>query len=147
MVAGPDIIIRERDTPEVLLAIEVNAGALDTDASATPLKAYMVRRQCPAGIFVTAEEALFLRNWYTSYEVDSVQPIASCTTTELLGIRAEGISEAMLLELVENWLENLGASSARSFPSAAREAIEWHIVPAVIEGVVQATGPKLRPAG
>jgi hypothetical protein len=107
----------------------------------------MVRQQCPAGIFVTAEEALFLRNRYTSYEVDSVQPIASCRTTGLLGIRAEGISEAMLLEVVENWLENLGASSARSFPSAAREAIERYVVPAVIEGVVQATGRRLRRAG
>jgi hypothetical protein len=79
--------------------------------------------------------------------VDSVQPIASCRTTGLLGIRAEGISEAMLLEVVENWLENLGASSARSFPSAAREAIERYVVPAVIEGVVQATGRRLRRAG
>jgi len=32
MVAGPDIIIREPDSPEVLLAIEVNAS-VDTNAS------------------------------------------------------------------------------------------------------------------
>ena len=53
MLLWPDIIVRKPDSSEVLLAIEIKLGSVSAEAAMNPLKAYMVRQGCPAGIFVT----------------------------------------------------------------------------------------------
>jgi len=148
MLLWPDIVVGRLDSPEVLLAIEVKSGTVSAEAAETALKAYVVRQSCPAGMYVTPEEVLFFRNRYTGYEPDAIQPIGNCRTTELLDtIPGRAISESALVQAIERWLESLGTRGDHSWPSTAREAIESCVLPAVIEGVVRATGPRLRQTG
>lgn len=148
MLVRPDIIIGKPDTSEVLLAVEVKAGAVSSEAAEAALKAYMVRQSCPAGMFVTPEEVLFFRNRYTGYDVETIQPIGSCRTSDLLDtIPGRTISERALVQAVEQWIESLETRRDHPWPSTATEAIESCVLPAVIEGVVRATGPRLRRTG
>jgi hypothetical protein len=148
MLLWPDIIVRKPDSSEVLLAIEIKLGSVSAEAAMNPLKAYMVRQGCPAGIFVTPEEVTFLRNRYTSYEQDSIQTIAKCRTAELLGtFQGKTITESALVHLVEHWLENPGTGGRKSLPPDVTEAIESLVLPAVTEGGIQATGRRLQPTG
>lgn len=149
MLSWPDIVVGKPDSSEVLLAVEVKAGAARAVAAASAsLKAYMVDQSCPAGMFVTPEEVFFFRNPYTGYDPDTIELIGNCRTSELLtAISGRAISESMLVQLVEHWLENLGARGNQSWPASAKEAIESYILPAVIDGVVRATGPRLRRTG
>ncbi len=146
MSSWPDIIVAKPDSPEPLLAIEVKLGAASTDAAEAQLKEYMIRQSCPSGMVVTPDSALFFRNWYTSYEPDTIQLIGHCRTAELLGeTPLKSVSESTLVLLVEQWLESLGTNGYHSWPPAAREAIESCVLPAVFEGTVRATGSRSRP--
>jgi hypothetical protein len=99
-------------------------------------------------MFVTQEEISFFRNPYTGYQPETIQQIGNCRTTELLKtISGRAISEAALIDVVEQWLENLGSHGNHSWPPTAREAIESCVVPAVLEGVVRTTGRRLRRTG
>ncbi len=113
------------------------------------MKAYMSGRRCPAGIVVTPEETLILRNRYTSDEPESVQVVGRCPTVELLGAIPRGgpAIEADLARRIQDWLENLRISSRQSWPPAIREAIEWDVIPAVLSGVVGSTGLRYRRTG
>jgi hypothetical protein len=43
MQYGPDIVVTKPDSPEILLAVEVTAGASDVQAAETGLKTSMIR--------------------------------------------------------------------------------------------------------
>jgi hypothetical protein len=121
---------------------------VSSDAAEAALKAYMVRQSCPAGMFVTPEEVLFFRNRYTGYDLATIQPIGSCRTSDLLdALPGRTISETALVQAVEQWLESLETRRDRSWLPAATEAIESCVLPAVIEGVVRATGRRLQRTG
>jgi hypothetical protein len=146
MSFSPDIIVTKPDSPEVLLLAEIKAGTNDVQAAEAQLKEYMVHVGCPVGLLVTSERAKFYRNRYTGYEPQTVETIAECATSELVGPAAEGLSyrtaSSYLEHRVEQWLEGLQSTAgAASWPPAVREAVEAHILPAVIGGVVRATGP------
>ena len=65
--------------------------------------------------------------------------------TTPLTLRA--ISESYLLRLVEQWLESLRVGTRRAWPLSAEEAIETCVIPAVLGGIVRATGPRWRRTG
>jgi hypothetical protein len=145
MSLWPDIIVGKPDSPEVLLAIEVRTDAAREEAAEEALREYMVRRNCPAGMLVTAENILFLRNPYTGYESNTIRRIGHCRTVELLGaMLLNTASESTLVLMVEQWLESLGTNGYHSWPPSAEEAIESCVLPAVIEGSVRSTGPRWR---
>ena len=145
MSAWPDIVVTQPDSPEVQLAVEVKVGP-DSRASEAHIKGYMVRQNCPLGMLVTPGMTLFFRNPYTGYEPEAIRKVGECRTEELLGAIAESAAgdEEVLLEGVEHWLEGLPLNPRRSWPSSAQEAIESYLLPAVMGGVVRATGPRWR---
>lgn len=148
MLTWPDIVVGKPDSSEVLLAVEVKTGAVSAAESSVSLKTYLVQHNCPVGMFVTPDEILFFRNLYTGYQPETIRQIGNCRTAELLKTTpGRAISESALVEVVEQWLENLDARRNHSWPPAAREAIESCVVPAVIEGVIRTTGRRLRRTG
>jgi hypothetical protein len=100
-------------------------------------------------MLVTFDDTVFFRNRYTGYELDTIQNIGACRTSELLDIAPQktSIPESDLVRLVEQWLEEVRVARHRSWPPGAAEAIESYVVPAVTEGIVRATGPRLRRTG
>jgi hypothetical protein len=149
MAGWPDIVVMKSDSPEVLLAVEVKAGAIRSRDAEEELKAYMVRQSCPIGMLVTPEGTSFFRNRYTSYDPEAVQKIAECQTAELLdGIPDKAsVTEEYLESRLERWLEDLREGGSRSSPPGVEEAIESLVLPALLSGVVRATGPRWRRTG
>jgi hypothetical protein len=149
MPAWPDIVVTKPDSPEVLLAVEVKAGAGDVLVAETQFKDYMVHQSCPVGMLVTPVETLFFRNPYTGYEAETIQKVAKCQTDELLGETGDKAAnvESSLVLRVEQWLEGLPTGGRRSWPPSARDAIESLILPSVVGGIVRATGPRWRRTG
>jgi hypothetical protein len=149
MPVWPDIVVTKPDSPEVVLAVEVNAGAGDMLLGEAQIKDYMAHQSCPVGMLVTPEDALFFRNPYTGYEADTIQRIGACRTSELLGEMPDKTlnTEEYLVLRVERWLEALPTGGRRSWPPSAAEAIESFVLPAVNGGIIRATGPRWRRTG
>ncbi len=148
MPVWPDIVVTKIDSPEVLLAVEVKAGAGDLRVAETEIKEYMVHQSCPVGMLVTAEDTSFFRNPYTGYEADTIQKVAECRTDELLGDMGQAVNvESYLVQRVEQWLERLHAGGSRSCSPSVLEAIESLVLPAVVAGVTRAAGPRWRRTG
>jgi hypothetical protein len=149
MPAWPDIVITRTDSPEVLLAVEVKSGLGGLHTAERQIKAYMIHQSCPIGMVVTPDDTLFFRNRYTGYEPDAIQEIGKCRTSELLGAMPDKamMSESNLVRGVDRWLESLRGGSSRSWPGSTREAMESYVLPAVVSGLVRATGPRWRRTG
>lgn len=149
MPVGPDIVVTEADSPEILLAVEVKAGAVVAHDAEAQIKKYLIHRSCPGGMLVTPEDTLFFRNLYAGYEPDTIQRIGQCRTNELLVAMPDAalVTESYLVQRVEQWLEDLPGASRRSWPPSASEAIESYVLPLVTGGVVRATGPRWRRTG
>jgi hypothetical protein len=149
MPLGPDIIVTEPDTPEELLAVEVQTGAGAAQAAEADLKEYMVRQNCPIGMLVTDEHVLFFRNLYEGRDPDTIRKIGECRTDELFEAMSPEtpFPERYLVLVVQQWLENLRFRSRRSWPPTASEAIEWFVLPEVIAGTIGSTGKRWRPPG
>jgi hypothetical protein len=144
MPAWPDIVVTRADSPEVLLAIEVTARGGGMPDCAAELKAYMLHQSCPVGVLVTPDETRFYRNRFSGYDSSAIDQIGECQTIELLDAippRAL-VTEAILVRLVERWLEGLRLGTSRLWPASAAEAIESYVVPAVAIGLIRATGPR-----
>ena len=149
MPVWPDIVVTEPDSPDILLAVQVKAGAAGARDVEAPIKDYMVHQSCPIGMLVTPEDTLFFRNPYTGYEVETIQKIGECRTNELVDTMPEKapVTEQYLVRRVEEWLESLRDGGPRSWPPSAREAIESYVAPVAMSGVVRATGPRWRRTG
>jgi hypothetical protein len=146
MSVWPDIVVTKPDSPEVLFAVEVKAGAAASEAAEQQIKDYMVRQSCPIGMLVTAGCALFFRNPFTGYERETIHKIGECRTSELVDAKTWR-TEQDLVRRVEEWLEALHAGDHRLWPTSAREAIESWVLPVVMSGVIRATGPRWRRTG
>lgn len=143
----PDIVVTKPDSPEIFLVVELKRSSADLQIAEAALKSYMVRVSCPVGMLVTPEQVRFYRNRYTDYTPESVAMIGECPTHELLGtLHPGGANGSDLERLVEEWLESLAGGGGRSWPAAAREAIESSVVPLVRGGIVRAGGPRWRQA-
>lgn len=149
MPVWPDIVVTKPDSPEVLLAVEIKASNAVAQAGEAQLRDYMVHQSCPVGMLVTSDDTLFLRNPYTAYAPETIQKIGGCRTSELLGSMPDKalVTEQYLIRRVEQWLENLRASSRKSWPSSALEAMESCVLPAVMSGIIRAAGPRWRRTG
>jgi hypothetical protein len=146
MPAGPDIVVTQPDSPEVQVAVEVKVGVSARDAEGQ-IREYMVRQNCPIGMLVTPEWTVFFRNPYTGYDAQTIRKTGECQTRELLGTTPEGVTEERLLQLVEQWLERLRLRRGKVWPPSVQEAIESHVLPALMGGTVRATGPRWRRTG
>jgi hypothetical protein len=145
MPVWPDIVVTNPDSDEVLLAVEVKAGGAGAHLTESQIKDYMVHQSCPIGMLITPEDSLFFRNRYTGYEPETIQNIGECRTSDLLD--AGSIADPYLVRRVEQWLENLRVGSHRPWPSSVLEAMESYVLPAVMSGVIRATGPRWRRTG
>ena len=149
MPVGPDIVVTKYDSPEILLAVEVKAGATVAQDAEAQIKKYLIHRSCPGGMLVTPEDTLFFRNLYSGYESDTIQRIGQCRTDELLAAMPDAaqVTESYLVQRVEQWLEDLPSHNRRSWPPSALEAIESYVLPLVRGGVIRAAGPRWRRTG
>jgi hypothetical protein len=149
MADWPDIVVTREESPEVLLAIEVRSGDTNILVAESRIKAYMAHQSCPLGMLVTPENTVFFRNRYTGYDTDAIQQIAQCRTSELLGALPDRavVIEQYLERRVDEWLDSLKSSRRQSWPVEAQEAMETYVLPAILSGVVRATGPRLRRTG
>jgi hypothetical protein len=145
MPVSPDIVVTKRDSPEIVLAVEVKAGSVPAHLAEAQLKDYMAHQSCPLGMLVTPELTFFFRNLFTGYGAETIRKVGECRTQELL-LRLPN-TEADLELRVEQWLESVTSSGSRPWPASAAEAIESLVLPAVMSGVVRATGPRWRRTG
>ena len=143
----PDIIVTKSDAPEVLLVVEIKMAKALADLEAA-LKEYLARTRCPAGVLVSPATARIYRNRYTHYTLEAIELLGECPAIELLGaFDPRTITESTLEQRVERWLESLRASTNQTWPPSVRDAIESCVLPAVLEGVIRAAGPRWRKTG
>jgi hypothetical protein len=147
MPLQPDIVITRSDSPAILLVVEIKGAVSYLKSAEAGLKTYMVRTSCPVGMLVTPAQVRFYRNRYIDYAPHTIELIAECPTSELLGPFAQQArAEWELQQSVMEWLEGLRAGGDQPWPSAVREAIESSVLPIVSDGVVRAAGPRRRRA-
>jgi hypothetical protein len=51
----PDLLVLDRELPEVQLIAEVKVGEFDRAATERQLKRYMLARSCPVALLITPE--------------------------------------------------------------------------------------------
>lgn len=138
MTPQPDFIVMARDTPEVVMVVEVKQLGLNLDEAERQLKTYMLHNHSPLGMLVTPESLRLYHDEYRGTREASIERIAEFSTPEVLGASQWRKTGARLEEMVRRWLEGVVDnwwSNLPKIPSIRRQLLE-HLVPSLTEGRV-----------
>jgi hypothetical protein len=132
-----DLIVLDRELPEVQLVAEVKVGKFDRAVTERQLKLYMLARNSPLGLLITPEIAWLLRHSYEHSGEDAIVLAGEYATSDLLDLDEVPGSERELTDRLHDWLEILAASGNPKHTRAnTREDVARYVVPAVVEGRV-----------
>jgi hypothetical protein len=148
MTAQADIIVRSPDSTETNLVVEAKLRFRDFPEAERRLKQYMLQIRSPLGILISPERIWIYRDRFTSDSEQSVERIGEFGTAGLVPFlpvpaMADPKAAAVAFEdAVQDWLESLPSANTRELEPNLRGVIDHYIVPAVLNGVVGAAGPR-----
>lgn len=150
MRSAPDLIVAPRGGSPVLLAVETKAdhpAGKALEAAEARLKHYMASHRCHTGLLVTPETLWVYRDTFRDRSPDSIQRVGEFAMTDVPMIAHFAARtphrppEREFEAAVQRWLEELThEATAAHLPSPLREAVEDHVVPALLGGEVRAAG-------
>jgi hypothetical protein len=147
MGSYPDIIVTGTESPRILLAVETRLDSARYDQAARELQNYLVSMSCPVGLVATPQEVGIYRNHFTGPGPDAVEEVCRLRDVRVFpGVDQLPIAErgAAFERLVQIWLEELAQGRLlNALPPDFRNAVELHILPALENGIVRASGPRL----
>jgi hypothetical protein len=146
MAFQPDFLVMARDTPEVMVVVEVKMHDRPAEAE-RQLRNYMAHRGSPVGLLFTPTHLRVYRDSYRGEGESSIEQIAELSTPEVLGTEVPGRADsdpAALEDTVRRWLEDVATHWWSSLPKEpkVRGPLVEHLVPALSEGRVLAGGPR-----
>ena len=102
----------------------------------------MMARRCATALIVTPVFTRVYVDSYSDYSPDSIRLVGEFPTPLLMGISSVPPTDVELERAVKDWLDQLSTASSSALPvdEAARQVVLEHLVPAVVEGRVFATG-------
>ena len=145
-----DIIVRGKDSNEVLLICETKLYLNEGTRVEKQLKQAMARLSCPLGLLLTPEILRVYSDRYSSdVPVDSVELIGEFDSRPLfrqlyLPGKKPPAGEQEFEVVVQRWLETLPQTFSMSGLADQRLAgiLATFVVPAVASGYVSATSPR-----
>lgn len=149
MRGAPDLIVTPRGGSPVLLAVETKVYRPQGEAlevAEAQLKYYMVGHRCHTGLLVTPETLWIYRDTFRDRSPDSIQRVGEFAMADVPMIahfaeQTPPPPERAFEAVVQRWLEELVREAATvHLPSPLREAVEDHVVPALLDGEVRAAG-------
>jgi hypothetical protein len=134
----PDIIVTDRDLPDVRLVVEIKKSIPNWESAENQLRRYMLARSSSLGMLVTPLETRIYRDMFADFTDRSIELVANLSTRQLLNVDRVPTDELMLRSEVADWLERLTSAWSSALPSdeAARETFLKHLVPEVANGLV-----------
>jgi len=150
----PDIVVHSRDGFDRFLVVEAKWQLADEDIATAEheLKRYMTGYRYPIGVMITPDTLRLYRDTFLSADASSVERVGEYSMVGVLDpdvlstvrvIEQPQLRAFRLEDAVQSWLSTLNDPMAVNIlPSGLREAVEEHIVPAVMQGEVRAAGPR-----
>jgi hypothetical protein len=137
-----DLFVLAPDRPEVTLVVEVKVGRVDLVSVEAQVRTYMMARRCPTALIVTPALTRVYADSYSDYSPDSIRLVGEFPTSLLMGIASVPTTGTELERAVKDWLDQLSTTWSSALPAdeAARRVVVEHLVPAVVEGRVFASG-------
>ena len=146
MAFGPDIIVTDPESSDIVLVVEVKTSERNLRTSESQLRRYMVGMRCPVGILVTPKRFRLYRDRYLGTSDDSITQVAEFDTKHVLKSKISGDDredEYKFVRFVQAWLEGLNSEAGlRELPDDLRRAAQLYVFPAVSQGVVRARRPR-----
>ncbi len=147
MMLRPGIIVTSPDSSEIRLIAETELAVKDMQQSENDLKQYMRAVGCPIGLLVTPAKLRIYNDQYLSDSLDSIQLASEFDISNTLNFRSrepqEEEREFLFEQKVQSWLERLASNLDLSeYERSLQEALRWYVVPALLDGTIQAGGPR-----
>jgi hypothetical protein len=146
MAFGPDIIVTDPESSDVVLVVEVKTSEGNLGSSERQLKRYMAGMRCPVGILATPKRLRLYRDRYLGTSEDSIARVAEFDTKHVLKFKIsedDRRGEYQFVQRIQAWLEGLDSEAGlRELPDDLRRAAQLYIFPAVSQGVVRARRPR-----
>jgi len=146
MSFGPDIIVTDPESSDIVLVVEVKTSERNLPTSESQLKRYMVGMRCPVGILVTPKRFRLYRDRYLGTSEDSITRVADFDTEYALTFEIsedDRRGEYHFVRRIQTLLEGLNSEAGlRELPDDLRRAAQLYVFPAVSQGVVRARRPR-----
>ena len=153
MPFAPDIVVTTEDAPGMLLIVETKLSSKGLSQDESQLKSYMYHVRCPIGLFITPDEIVIYRDSYTALSEESVRRVGAFPAPKSWAVFKAtdrpsilNIGRGVLFEEhVQSWLEHLRTlpfDEIKDIPGKTREALVDYVVPALLQGIVRAGGPR-----
>lgn len=136
----PDLIIVDREWPEVLAAIELANADPGERWAASYLLPYMRSRHVPLGIVLTPKSLTLYEDAYTGGAAESVSCIGNFDLGNTFSDH-QGAGRTFELAVL-NWFDHLDSSMLANLPESTRSALNWHVLPLLRQGEVSVSGPR-----
>jgi Uma2 family endonuclease len=144
MTFHPDIIVTDRDGPDVVLVVET--AIRDVRSAEGQLKEYMTAMKCPVGILVSPDRLWLYEDRYLDSSAESIRPVANFDVSNVLGFKPSESTHNSELEFeakVQSWLEGLRTEAGlRELPPDLRRAVREYVDPAISNGPIRAGHPR-----
>jgi hypothetical protein len=139
----PDIVVKELDSPQILLIVETKLKE-DIKSSESQLKRYMWEMSCPLGLLVSPRELFLYKNRFTGYSEDSIQLVGSFSSPRSwASFEKDETSVGAFERTVQGWLEGIrSTSSYTEVPLETKRALADYIAPTLLRGEIRAAGPR-----
>lgn len=139
------IIVTSPDSSEIILIVETQLAIKNLQETESQLKRYMLHVGCPVGLVVTPDKLRIYKDQYLSSSLDSVRRVAEFDISKVLNFRSQDPQieerEFLLEQRVQEWLEKLPANlDLPQYEPSLKDALRWHVLPAIFEGTIQAGG-------
>jgi hypothetical protein len=140
----PDLVVSSADGPslELMVVVKTHVTNATTAVLRSEMRKYMVGMRCPVGMLVTPRTTEVLYDTYANDAPDSIESAGEFSTPVRLAAGATKGAYAFERE-VQDWLERLAtAPDPEDLEEELRDALKWHVLPALAGGHVVATGPR-----
>jgi hypothetical protein len=138
----PDILVTEAGSCLALLIVEAKIFE-DAHESESQLRRYMWEMSCPVGMLAFPRHLYIYNNKFTGYSDDSVKRVGIFSAPKNWR-EYEERSESEFGVAVQRWLEMIRQSpDATQVPRETRDALAEHVLPVLINGEIQAAGPRV----
>lgn len=143
----PGIIVTSPDSSEITLIAGIELAISDLRETENQLKRYMRKVGCPVGLLVTPDKLRIYNDQYLSNSLDSIQLASEFDISRALNFRSREPQmeerEHLFRQSVQRWLERLASNLELSeYEPSLQEALRWYVVPALLDGTIQAGGPR-----
>lgn len=138
----PDLIIVDREWPEVLAAIELTNADPGERWAASHLLPYMRSTGVALGVVMTPEALTLYEDAFQGGAAESVWCIGRFDLGNTFStFRGAGTGRAFELAVL-SWFDHMDTSGLFALPEETRKALSLHVLPFLRKGHISVSGPR-----